>query len=279
MTLNDYRDRINQVLEQLLPPATQKPQHLHAAMRYAVLNGGKRLRPLLVYGTWDAIINKRAIRESPLPVDTAACAVELVHCYSLIHDDLPAMDNDDVRRGKPSCHKAFDEATAILAGDALFNLAFEILANGRGDSRIAPTLILTLARASGSLGMAGGQMLGLEATNKQLSLAQLEQIYKLKTGCLIRASVRMGALVANATPKQLAILDKYAECFGLAFQIQDDIADHDKTDEPNYVNLLGLSAAKNKLQELQQQMLQHLQDLDFDAQLLIDLINIVRLPH
>jgi farnesyl diphosphate synthase len=192
-------------------------------MRYAALGGGKRVRPTLAYA------GARAIGAPLELVDTAACAVELIHAYSLVHDDLPAMDDDDLRRGRPTCHKAFDDATAILAGDALQTLAFQILADDPhfpGDAAARVRLIASLARTAGCLGMVGGQMLDLESEGKRLDLTMLENIHIHKTGALIRASVNMAPLaVTELDSDQAKALDHYAKCVGLAFQIQDDLLD------------------------------------------------------
>jgi farnesyl diphosphate synthase len=249
MKLKNRLERINQVLEKYLPSADQEPKKLHQAMRYSVLGAGKRIRPLLVYAAGETFgVDLKQL-------DIPACAIELVHSYSLIHDDLPAMDNDDFRRGKPSCHKAFDEATAILAGNALFNLAFEILAQVKNLE-----MITTLTKACGSFGMVGGQIIDLEE-NKQLTIEQLAHMHKLKTGALIRASIKLGALTANSIKqKQLEILNQYAQCIGLAFQIQDDILDND-----GYVSLLGIEKAKSKLQQVRNQALQCLDNLNTDT--------------
>jgi farnesyl diphosphate synthase len=221
--LTNCRARAEAHLERLLPSATSAPARLHEAMRYAVLGGGKRVRPTLAYASARAI-------GAPLElVDTAACAVELIHAYSLVHDDLPAMDDDDLRRGRPTCHKAFDDATAILAGDALQTLAFQILADDPhfpGDSAARVRMIANLARAAGCRGMVGGQILDLEAEGRQLDLTMLENIHIHKTGALIRASVNMAPLaVSDMDPAQTNALDHYAKCVGLAFQIQDDLLD------------------------------------------------------
>ena len=203
-----YQNRINHQLENLLPDRTQSPERLHQAMHYAVMSGGKRLRPLLVYATG------LYFEVKPMQMDNAACAIELIHCYSLAHDDLPAMDNDDYRRGRPSCHKAFDEATAILVGDALQSLAFEILARENNSS-----LVAALAHASGSLGMAGGQQLDLADKNS-------ESIYQLKTGALFRAAAKLGALCAKCSDKiLLQQLCELGIAIGLIFQWQDDLYD------------------------------------------------------
>jgi farnesyl diphosphate synthase len=221
--LAECRMRVESALERWLPPAHIQPTRLHEAMRYASLGGGKRIRPTLVYAT------AQAIGLPPASLDGVACAVELIHSYSLIHDDLPAMDDDDLRRGRPTCHKAFDEATAILAGDALQTLAFGVLAAddelpGGPHARIR--MLDTLARASGSRGMAGGQALDLEAEGREIDIAMLENIHIHKTGALIRASVRTATLADPALDQERADrLDRYAKCLGLAFQIRDDILD------------------------------------------------------
>ncbi len=262
--LRTYQSRAEGALECRLPGVEAAPARLHTAMRYASLGGGKRVRPVLVYAAGTAL-------GAPLEsLDAPACAVELIHAYSLVHDDLPAMDDDDLRRGKPTCHKAFDEATAILVGDGLQALAFELLASDRtmnigAERRLA--MIAELARASGSFGMVGGQAIDIGATGKQLSLQELEGMHRFKTGALICASVRLGALSApNATEVQLGRLEKYAQAIGLAFQIRDDILDVEadtatlgkpqgsdqSRNKPTYTSLLGLEGAKRKALELHQ---------------------------
>ncbi|MCW8827635.1 MAG: (2E,6E)-farnesyl diphosphate synthase, partial [Gammaproteobacteria bacterium] len=256
--LSAYQMRIEAALQQWLPNDDEAPARLHAAMRYASLDGGKRVRPVLVYATGAAL-------GVPLEqLDGPACAIEFIHAYSLVHDDLPAMDNDELRRGKPTCHRAFDEPTAILAGDALQSLAFEILA--RDNQMVTdPTLRLAmageLACASGSRGMAGGQAIDIAAEGTRLTLEQLQTMHRYKTGALIRASVRLGALSSpHATAEQRAGLDRYAGAVGLAFQIRDDILDVEADTEtlgkpqgsdqargkPTYTSLLGLDGAKEK---------------------------------
>ncbi|MDB6063725.1 MAG: geranyl transferase [Verrucomicrobiaceae bacterium] len=237
-------------------------QRLFDAMRYSLLNGGKRVRPLLVYAAATAI-GDRTIAAATL--DAIACAVEYIHSYSLVHDDLPAMDDDDLRRGNPTCHKQFDEATAILAGDGLQTRAFELLAQLpelSAETRLA--LIATLAAAAGPRGMVGGQAIDLAAVQQRIDLDHLETMHRLKTGALIRAAVRMGALAANATAAQLADLDRYAAAIGLSFQVQDDILDITSDtatlgkqqgadlarEKPTYPALLGLEAARTKAQSL-----------------------------
>ena len=239
------------------------PQRLHAAQRYAVLGGGKRLRPLLVYCTGEAL----GIHASAL--DAPAAAVELIHSYSLVHDDLPAMDDDDLRRGQPTTHRAFDEATAILAGDALQVLAFSLLARDRAagvSSEARLKMIQILADASGTAGMAGGQALDLSAVGRNLDLEELEAMHRLKTGALIRASVLLAAACApGLTAAEWDALDGYSQDIGLAFQIQDDILDVEGNTEdlgktigadaarakPTYPSVLGLEAAKTRARELQ----------------------------
>ena len=250
--------RAERALEQRLPPAEQSPAPLHGAMRYAVLGGGKRLRPLLVYAAG------QALGESGPSLDAAACAVELIHAYSLVHDDLPAMDDDALRRGRPTCHIVFGEAMAILAGDALQALAFEILCEDAGDDAIGMEKQRVLGRACGAEGMAGGQALDLAAVGRTLTLAELEHMHACKTGALIRASVRLGALTAAADAATLDMLDRYAVAVGLAFQVRDDILDVEgdaavigKTagkdaaaDKPTFPSIIGLDASRDRLREL-----------------------------
>ncbi|MES9976907.1 MAG: (2E,6E)-farnesyl diphosphate synthase [Candidatus Thiodiazotropha sp.] len=285
MTMNDglkaftlkCQQRVEQALDRILPPSTTLPTRLHEAMRYATLNGGKRIRPLLVYAAG------QALNVSWERLDTPATAVELIHAYSLVHDDLPAMDDDDLRRNQPTCHRAYDEATAILVGDALQSLAFKSLCCDpcmQADARIRLSMVETLARASGSRGMAGGQAIDLEAVGRELNLAELENLHIHKTGALIRAAVRLGALLDPDADKALTHhLDHYAKCIGLAFQIQDDILDIEgdtetlgKTqgkdlvqEKPTYPSLLGLTGAKEKAQELIHEALQSLDAFDNEA--------------
>ncbi len=230
-------------------------------MRYAVLGGGKRLRPLLVYAAAQALGV-----DSPL-LDSPACAVELIHAYSLVHDDLPAMDDDAMRRGRPTCHIVFGEAMAILAGDALQALAFELLADDRAgpiDPATRVAMLRTLGRACGAEGMAGGQALDLAAVGQRLSLAELEHMHTCKTGALIRASVQLGALLAGADTSTLNVLEAYGHAMGLAFQVRDDILDVEgesavigKTagkdaaaDKPTFPSIIGLDASHARLAEL-----------------------------
>ena len=255
--------RAEQALDRALPAEDRSPPELHRAMRYAVLGGGKRLRPLLVYAAGHALGC-----DGP-GLDAPACAVELIHAYSLVHDDLPAMDDDALRRGRPTCHVVFGEAMAILAGDALQALAFEILARDRGDAA-GIAMLRALGAACGAEGMAGGQALDLAAVGRRLGLAELEHMHACKTGALIRASVRLGALAAGAGDDALAALDRYAAAVGLAFQVRDDILDVEgesgvigKTagkdaaaDKPTFPSIIGLDASRARLAELVDEALQ-----------------------
>lgn len=254
----DRLERINRMLDQWLPPANENPTHLHNAMRYVVCQGGKRIRPLLVYATGNGL-------DAPLEeLDRAACAIELIHAYSLTHDDLPAMDDDDMRRGQPSCHKAFDEATAILVGDALQSLAFEILSEGQGPHRLE--MINVLAKAAGSRGMVGGQSLDLLGTNSIVDEKQIELIHSLKTGALVVASIQLGVLAApQFDPIKFSQLTELAKQLGLAYQIQDDIFDHHqkKSDklQPCFISVLGLEKSQQWLQQLQNSLSEQLKKL------------------
>jgi farnesyl diphosphate synthase len=255
----EYLQRLARALDARLPPADEDPARLHAAMRYAC-NGGKRLRALLVYAAGEALGVPAAA------LDASACAVELIHAYSLVHDDLPAMDDDDLRRGQPTVHKAYDEATAILAGDALQTLAFEVLTADDGVTAPAQRLqmVRVLADASGSHGMAGGQAVDIESEGKKISLERLQSLHARKTGALILASLRLAACAANATPAQAEALDTYGRRIGLAFQIQDDVLDETASTETlgktagkdlaqeksTYPSLLGLEGARRRANEL-----------------------------
>jgi geranylgeranyl pyrophosphate synthase len=256
-----YLDRLGRALDHWLPPATQYPPRLHEAMRYAA-DGGKRLRPLLIYAAGEVLgVPARAL-------DPAAAAVELVHAYSLVHDDLPAMDDDDLRRGRPTVHRKFDEAMAILAGDAMQALAFYALTHDI-DAGLDPLqrlkMIELLADAAGSRGMAGGQAIDLESTGQRISVAELEAMHIHKTGALIRASVLMACYAgAPLDTTTLDRLDQYGKALGLAFQIQDDILDiegdtgetgkntgkdHNRN-KPTYPSVMGMPAAKARALEL-----------------------------
>jgi geranylgeranyl pyrophosphate synthase len=274
------QNRAEAALEARLPAATRMPERLHEAMRYSALGGGKRLRPLLTYATGKALGIDLELLDGP------ASAVEFIHVYSLIHDDLPAMDDDSLRRGKPTCHVAFDEATAILAGDALQALAFHVLAHDPtidvpAENRLA--MIESLATASGSLGMVGGQAIDLHSVGKMLDLPGLENMHIRKTGALIRASVNMAASAMLPVEPVLADrLDHYAKCIGLSFQIKDDILDEESdtqtlgktqgkdrdNNKPNYPALLGLAGAKQKALELHEAALDSLSSFGSEANLL-----------
>jgi geranylgeranyl pyrophosphate synthase len=274
------RERLERSLEHWIPAARTHPARLHEAMRYAALGGGKRVRPILVHA------GGQAMGAAASSLDGPACAVELVHVYSLIHDDLPAMDDDDLRRGKPTCHKAFDEAIAILAGDAMQALAFQILATDPqmiADPARRLRMIELLARAAGSRGMAGGQAIDLGAVGRVLDIAQLEDMHVHKTGALIRASVLMGALSADAVDEtRLEQLDRFAKCVGLAFQIRDDILDVEGDTEtlgktqgadqalnkPTYPALIGLDASREEARHLVDQALAAVEGFGAEADLL-----------
>ncbi|MBI3561899.1 MAG: (2E,6E)-farnesyl diphosphate synthase [Gammaproteobacteria bacterium] len=275
--LNTWQRRVDAALAHWLPAPSLVPTQLHQAMQYAVMGGGKRFRPILVYAAGTAL-------QVPLQrMDPAACAVELIHAYSLTHDDLPAMDDDDLRRGQPTCHKAFNEATAILAGDALQSLAFQILSQSL-EPLIPPAqqleMITTLAIASGSRGMAGGQAIDVAAVGQTLNEAELENMHIHKTGALIRASIKLGALCAAPCEREsLNALDHYAKCIGLAFQIQDDILDEigqtqtlGKTQgsdrhksKPTYPSIIGLTQSRQLAQELCDDARTHLAMFDGNA--------------
>ena len=272
--LSGYADRVDGVLDLLLPGAEQSPESLHRAMRYAVLGGGKRLRASLVYAA--GTLCGASLGE----LDTPAAAVELLHAYSLVHDDLPAMDDDDLRRGRPSCHVAFGEATAVLVGDALQSLAFEAAATASSAVPASNVVdrIAYFARASGSRGMVGGQALDLAAEGKLYTVDQLEAMHRQKTGGLIMASVYMGALSTPTRGERelLRRLETYAGCVGLAFQIQDDILDLESDTETlgkpqgsdtragklTYPALLGLEESKQRARNLQRKALAQLRAFD-----------------
>lgn len=278
--IESCKARIENALEARLPTAEKLPQRLHAAMRYAVLDGGKRMRPILSYATGKALGIPADLLDGP------ACAVELIHAYSLVHDDLPAMDDDNLRRGKPTCHIEFDEATAILVGDALQTVAFYILAHDTSikvscENRLK--MVEALSCASGSLGMVGGQAIDLESIGKSLDLPGLEIMHIHKTGALIRASVKLATFaLADIDSGIMNNLDHYAKCIGLSFQIQDDILDEESdtqtlgktqgkdrdNNKPNYPGLLGLSGAKQKARELHDEAMASLVGFGGEADLL-----------
>lgn len=268
-----YQQRVDRALLDILPPYEQNRTSLQEAMTYAVTNGGKRIRPVLTYATG------KALNVDFNRLDMPACAVEMMHAYSLVHDDLPAMDDDDLRRGKPTCHKQFDEATAILAGDALQALAFTILAQNNDTKLSAENKLLMIAvlgSASGAEGMAEGQAIDLEAVGKMLELNELEDMHRHKTGALIRASVQLAALCsADVTTELRARLDNYAAAVGLSFQIVDDILDVVSDTEtlgkaqgadiarnkPTYPALLGLDGARQHAQDMHDTACQALEGL------------------
>src|SRR5579863_7081270 len=224
VTIDDFIARgqqcIEQTLHRLVPPESENPATIHKAMRYSLFAGGKRIRPLL------AIAAANAVADASPGVEAAACSLELIHTYSLIHDDLPALDNDDLRRGRPTCHKVFGDAMAILAGDALLTLAFEVLAKLDATAERRIELVHELATASGTVGgMIGGQVNDLEGEGQVPTAPLLDSIHRAKTGALLRASLRIGAICAGAAPPQLDALSAYGEHVGLAFQIVDDILD------------------------------------------------------
>lgn len=279
----DCQSRVDTALDALLVAPRNELARLYQAMRYSLFNGGKRIRPLLVYGACEALGGAAE------QATAAACAVELIHAYSLVHDDLPAMDDDDLRRGQPTTHKAFDEACAILAGDGLQSLAFEVLAQARHNPLAAElrlAMVSELARAAGPAGMVGGQAIDLGSVGCRLDRQTLEVMHRHKTGALIEASVRLGALASGvADDTELRALHSYAQAVGLAFQVQDDILDvesdtstlgktqgkDEANHKPTYPALLGLAAAKTYAQELCEQALHALRPFDKNAEALREL--------
>ncbi|NBX73388.1 MAG: polyprenyl synthetase family protein [Alphaproteobacteria bacterium] len=273
------------MLERLLPQGGLAEARLHDAMRYGALGGGKRLRPFLVMGAASLfnVDETRALR--------TAAAVECIHCYSLVHDDLPAMDNSDLRRGKPTVHKHYDDATAILAGDALLTYAFEILADPltHEDPHVRCALVAELARASGAQGMVGGQMLDLIAEKTQLDIGAITRLQRMKTGELIAASAVMGGLLGKAGPQAHQALRNYAHALGLAFQIIDDLLDHEGTEaetgksvqrdaaagKATFVTILGTDRARAQAELLSEQAIQHLAMFSGRAQSLADVARFV----
>jgi len=275
-----YQQSIESALDLWLPDAVLPPKSLHEAMRYSVLAEGKRIRPILLYATGQAFGVELTSLDGP------ACSVEIIHAYSLIHDDLPSMDNDDLRRGRPTCHKAFGEATAILAGDALQTLAFQILAtdpNIKISDSQRLEMIRTLALASGSKGMAGGQAIDLAAVGKKLDITELENMHTHKTGALIKASVEIGALsTKNINETLFTAISDYAKYIGIAFQVKDDILDIESDtstlgkpqgsdvsmNKPTYPDLLGLDGAKEMASKLHHKAIKCLDVFDEKAKML-----------
>ena len=276
----EYQLRVDTALDHWLPTESVNPVELHKAMRYSVLAPGKRIRPVLVYATASALGLELA------RVDGIAAAIEMIHAYSLIHDDLPAMDDDDLRRGRPTCHRQFDEATAILAGDALQALAFYILSHDpemTSNHKARLQMIEKLSLFSGSRGMAGGQAIDLASVGKQLNIAELETMHIHKTGALIRTCIQLVALSTDQLDKgKLKILDSYAKCVGLSFQIQDDIldvvgntqmlgkpqgSDYDRN-KPTYPSIIGLDASREKAFDLHHRALDTLSNFGEEADIL-----------
>ena len=284
MALSEFskavQDRINALLTEQIRQLADHAPTLRKAMEYALLMGGKRMRPVLVYATADMLEVKQA------DADAVALAIECIHAYSLVHDDLPAMDDDDLRRGHPTCHIAFDEASAILAGDALQTLAFDILAHAPLSEQAECSrveLFKILSRASGYQGMCGGQAMDLAATNESIPQEQLESLHQKKTGALLKAAITMPiALAGNVSPENNKQLHMFAECVGLAFQVQDDILDvvgdseilgkpqgsDQAQNKSTYPALLGLTGAQEYLQQLHQQALQALRSLPYNTKVL-----------
>jgi farnesyl diphosphate synthase len=283
-----HSQRTESALDRLLDSENTIPHRLHEAMRYAAQGGGKRIRPLLVYaaGQLADTVNEQ---EKNAALDAAAVAIECIHAYSLVHDDLPCMDDDDLRRGRPTVHKAFDEATALLVGDALQTRAFEILATAQCDANIRLEMISALAAASGSRGMAGGQAIDLESVGKKLDLDGLKQMHAMKTGALLSCATALGGIAAGLNAAQMAKLLAYSEALGLAFQIVDDVLDATadsqtlgKTagkdaaaNKPTYVTLMGLDYAQKQAKALQENAISSLEDFGSKSAALKDLALLV----
>lgn len=280
--LKVHLERIEKALQQQLPSASELPHRLHEAMLYAVQAGGKRIRPLLIYAAAEV---GQAHQQNLSSIDASCAAIEFLHTYSLVHDDLPCMDNDDLRRGKPTTHKAFDEATAMLVGDALQTQAFLVLSQLSLEPQLRVELIQELAAASGSLGMAGGQAIDLQSVGQILHQADLERMHQMKTGALLRAAVRMGAILGGVDSEHRQALDVYAQALGLCFQVIDDVLDATgdsstlgktagkdaQADKPTFVSLMGLANAKKFADDLSAQALGAVSPLGPRAQALIDI--------
>jgi farnesyl diphosphate synthase len=283
--MGDVQARMEATLARLLPPAHIAPARLHEAMRYVTLEGGKRVRPLLAFAAGEVA------DAAPERLEIAAAAVELIHAYSLVHDDLPCMDNDVLRRGKPTVHVEYDEATALLVGDALQSLAFQLLTDHRlaQDARVQLEMVKSLAVAAGSRGMAGGQQIDLESTGRALTLPELEFMHIHKTGALIRAAVTLGAACGQIDETQKHSLDRYAKAIGLAFQVVDDVLDYDastttlgktagkdsKQGKPTYVSALGVARARELADELRAEALAALEGLGERARRLAQLADFI----
>jgi farnesyl diphosphate synthase len=277
------QERIEEVLDEALPPDSQEPHKLHSAMRYSALGGGKRVRALLCYAAAELCNTEIEI------ADAAAAAVELIHAYSLVHDDMPCMDDDDLRRGKPSCHKQYDDATALLVGDALQSLAFDVLSTPQlcANANQQISMLNILAKAAGSTGMAGGQAIDLSSVGKALSQQELEDMHQLKTGALIQAAALLGA--ANGSLAQISAVHVYAENIGLAFQVIDDILDTEAdtatlgktagkdadSNKPTYVTILGLDVAKQLANQLHKTAITALTPFGDNALRLRELANFI----
>lgn len=276
--LQAFQQRVDNALNNYLPAEDPPEHHLAEAIRYAVIGGGgKRIRPAMVYAAGEAV------NADSDYLDVPACAVEMIHAYSLIHDDLPAMDDDDLRRGRPTCHKQFDEATAILAGDAIQALAYEILADEKYFKLPAThhlQMLHCLTQASGARGMAGGQAMDLASVGKQLTLEQLENMHQLKTGALIRASILLGTRCGHEVPDdKIEALDNYSKCIGLSFQIHDDILDvtsdtetlgkpqgsDEQQSKPTYPSIIGLDESKKLAQDQHEMAMSFLQSFGREA--------------
>jgi farnesyl diphosphate synthase len=289
--MGDVRSRVESALARVVPAADIVPQRLHAAMRYAVLGGGKRVRPLLAFAAADAASEALASVELSR-LDIVACALECIHVFSLVHDDMPCMDDDVLRRGKPTVHVEYDEPTALLVGDSLQSLAFRLLADNRlaEDPAVQLEMVNILAHAAGSRGMAGGQAIDLESVHAVLTLPELELMHIHKTGALIRASVALGArCVRGRTTPELAHLDHYAKCVGLAFQVVDDVLDCESPTatlgktagkdaaqgKPTYVSVVGLARAREMARELQAEAVRSLEPIPGGAPRLRELAEFI----
>lgn len=280
-----YTKRLAGVLDEALPPADQSPARLHEAMRYAVFSGGKRIRPLLVYAAGECL------SVAPAKLDAPAAAIELIHAFSLVHDDLPAMDNDDLRRGQPTLHRRFDEATAILAADALQPLAFQVIANASALSDTEVRTVLTIiAAACGSVGMTGGQSIDLASEGKNLSMAEITDMHSLKTGALMRASIMSAAALRHdLSTGEIAALDRFSRDIGLAFQIRDDILDvqgetavigkqagaDQKLAKATWPALFGIEDARRHCLELSESAMRQLEKFGNSADPLRQLANFI----
>jgi farnesyl diphosphate synthase len=281
--LIEHSARTESALESLLDSDQTTPKRLHEAMRYAAQGGGKRIRPLLVYAAGSLGGAKAEA------LDAAAVAIECIHAYSLVHDDLPCMDDDDLRRGRPTVHKTYDEATALLVGDALQTRAFEVLAKAQCEIDVRLLMISSLAAASGSRGMAGGQAIDLDSVGKKLDLVGLKQMHAMKTGALLSCAVQLGGIAAHLNPTQMTCLKNYSQALGLAFQIVDDVLDATvdsqtlgKTagkdaanDKPTYVTLMGLDYAQKQAKQLQAEAIASLEIFGSKAHALQDLALLV----